>query len=262
MSAPRLRRGPLADGSVFTETMVDLPWPAVERAARERQPVLLPVGIVEAHGPHLDLSPDIYLGYLACRFLRRRLADGGTPTIIGPPLYWGVSEDLKRYPGTFSVRPETLRALLLDVYTSLDSWGFTHAFVVNAHGDPTHREMIRRSRQDAREQLKVRVHDLSELDVPLDDPPALPPPRPGRFEEDYHAGAGETAAMHLYFPDRVDTAAAESLPPQRGFHPLGYYGDPASWALDAKDLVASLEADTETDARKIEAVLRGVTPRT
>jgi creatinine amidohydrolase len=254
-----LTRGPQADRSIFAGTMVDLPWPEVERAAKAGEPVLVPVGIVEAHGPHMDLSPDIYLSVLGCRFLRQRLAAKGVDSIIAPPVYWGISEDVKRYPGTFSVRPETFGALLGDVFASLDSWGFRHAFVFNAHGDPTHRQVIDRSVQDARARLRLRVYELGELELAPADAPELPPPRPGRYEPDYHAGAGETAAMHLYFPERVNAPLARTLAPQPTFHPLAYCGDPASFERE-RDLIAFLEADTEADARKIEAVLRGRLP--
>lgn len=254
-----LLRGPQTDRSIFAGTMVDMTWVEVERAARGGAPVLIPVAIVEAHGPHMDLSPDIYLACLGSRFLRQRLAAKGIAAIIAPPVYWGISEDVKRYPGTFSVRPETFRALLGDVYASLDSWGFTHAFLFNAHGDPTHRAVLAQSVRDSRERLRLEVHDLGALDVEIGEAPAFPPPRPGRYEPDYHAGAGETAAMHLYFPERVDAALARTLAPQPTFHPMAYCGDPASFDLEG-DLVAYLEADTELDARRIEAVLRGVKP--
>lgn len=252
-----LVRGPQGDRSIFAGTMVDMTWVEVERSAQRAEPVLIPVGIVEAHGPHLDLAVDIYMAYLGCRFLRQRLAAKGIPSIIAPPVYWAISEDVKRYPGTFSVRPETFRALLGDVYASLDSWGFKHAFVFNAHGDPTHREIIAQSVREARANLRLQVFELGELEVDGSDSLAFPPPRPGRYEPDYHAGAGETAAMRLYFPDRVNAELARTLSPQPTFHPRAYCGDPASFELE-KDLVPFLEADTELDARRIAAVLRGV----
>lgn len=245
--------GPQADRSIFAGTMVDLTWPEVEESARRGDVVLLPVGIVEAHGPHMDLSPDVYLGYLYSRLLSQRLAAKGIRTVISPPLYWGVSLDIRKYAGTFSVRPETMRALLNDVFASLDSWGFTRTFVINAHGDPTHRATIGQAIRDLGQAPRLRVWDLGELDVRVDGPP-FPSPRPDRFPEDYHAGANETACMHLFFPDRVNGELARTLPPQRGWEPMPYYGDPASFELE-HDVVAHYEADLETDALKIEAVL-------
>lgn len=69
--------------------------------------VLLPVGIIEGHGPHLDLSADFYLCTLNCRFLKQELESKGIDAIIAPPLYWGISKDVAQYAGTFSVSPET-----------------------------------------------------------------------------------------------------------------------------------------------------------
>ncbi len=245
--------GPQTDRSIFAGTMVDMTWPEVDEAARRGDVVLLPIGMIEAHGPHLDLSPDVYLGVLYARLLAQRLTGKGIRAIIAPPMYWGVSLDLRRYAGTFSVRPGTMRALLADLFASLASWGFSRAFVVNAHGDPTHRATIGEAIQDLGPSPRLRVWDLGSLDVQVDGPP-FPPPRPDRFPEDYHAGANETACMHLFFPDRVDTERARTLPPQRAWEPMPYYGDPASYLLE-RDVVAHYEADLETDALKIQAVL-------
>ncbi len=258
MQPARVALGPQADRSIFAGTMVDLTWPEVEDAARRGDVVLLPVGIIEAHGPHLDLAPDVYLGYLYTRLLSQELADRGIRAIIAPPMYWGVSLDVQKYAGTFSVRPGTMRALLADLFASLASWGFTRAFVANAHGDPTHRATITQAIQDLGPSPRLRVWNLDNLDVQVNGPPA-PPPRPGRFAEDYHAGANETACMHLFFPDRVDTELARTLPPQRGWEPMPYYGDPASYHLE-RDVVAQYRADLATDVLKILAVLATPAP--
>ncbi len=255
MPAVPVSLGPQPDRSIFAGTMVEMTWPEVEEAARRRDVVLLPVAIVEAHGPHMDLSPDVHLGYLYSRLLRQRLEAAGIRAVIAPPLYWGVSEDVKRYAGTFSVRPETMRALLADVLASLGSWGFDRTFIVNSHGDRVHRATITQAIRDQGEAPSLRVWDLGNLDVQVTGAPPYPAPRPGRFPEDYHAGANETACMHLFFPDRVDTALARTLPPQRGWEPMPYYGDPASYHLE-RDVVAYYQADLETDVLKIQAVLR------
>ncbi len=245
--------GPQADRSIFAGTMAELTWPEVEEAARRGDAVLIPVGMIEAHGPHLDLSPDVYLGYLYARLLSQRLAARGIRAILAPPMYWGVSLDLQRYAGTFSVRPGTMRALLVDMFACLASWGFTRAFVVNAHGDPTHRATIRQAIEDLGPAPRLRVRDLGTLDVQVDGPP-FPAPRPGKFPEDHHAGANETACMHLFFPDRVNVELARTLPPQRGWDPMPYYGDPANYHLE-RDVIATYEADLETDTLRIQAVL-------
>ena len=46
--------------SLFDETMVDMAWPEIEKAAQEGAIVLLPTGVIEEHGPHMGLAMDIY----------------------------------------------------------------------------------------------------------------------------------------------------------------------------------------------------------
>ena len=45
--------------SIFEHTMVTDNCQQVERAWAEKQPILFPLGVIEAHGPHLPLGVDI-----------------------------------------------------------------------------------------------------------------------------------------------------------------------------------------------------------
>ena len=61
--------------SVFENTMVEMTWQEVQTAADRGAVALLPIGIVEGHGPHLDLSADFYLATLNCRFVQQELRE-------------------------------------------------------------------------------------------------------------------------------------------------------------------------------------------
>jgi creatinine amidohydrolase len=148
-----------------------------------------------------------------------------------------------------------MKSLLIDIYSSLDSWGFKNVFLVNSHGDWTHKKMIEKSIEETKDALSISVYNLETLDAPVENPPVFPTPRENRYQPDYHAGAIETACMHTFYPHKVNVDVAKSLKPQDGFHPLGYCGDPASFDLE-KDIIDFFEADLETDSLKIEAVLR------
>lgn len=248
--------GPQDAPSPFAHTMVDMTWPAVQAAADAGAVVLLPIGIIEAHGPHLDLSADIMLAHLYCRLLRDSLVKRGINALIAPPFYWGHAEDTARYAGTFSVRPETMKGLLADIFTDLDSWGFRKVFPINCHGDHTHVRMYEEASEEANRTLKLQVIDLGKVDIQLTNPPVFPTQRAGRFEPDYHAGAIETAQMQTFFPERVNAELARTLVPHDSFHPMGYCGDPASFPLE-DSLIAFYKADLETDTRKI-GILLGV----
>ena len=53
--------------SVFTGTIADLTWPEVESAGQRHAIMLLPVAVIEQHGPHLPLATDVYGAYLLCQ---------------------------------------------------------------------------------------------------------------------------------------------------------------------------------------------------
>ncbi len=240
--------------SVFEDTMVEMTWQEVQAGADRGAIVFLPVGIVEGHGPHLDLSADFYLSTLGCRFLKQELRERGIEALIAPPFYWGISNDVAPYAGTFSVRPETMKGLLADIFSSLKGWGFRRVFVQNAHGDPLHIEMIKAAIAEAQDAPDFRTYFMWELGIEVEEDIAFPPMRENRYEPDYHAGAIETAQMAAFFPEKVRSEVAKELKPRDSFHPLAYCGDPASYDLEI-NMAEFSRADARLDARKIQAIL-------
>lgn len=255
MPGRKLSYGEQRHFSVFEDTMVEMTWQEVQAGADHGAIVLLPIGIVEGHGPHLDLSADFYLSTLNCRFLKQELEAKGIEALIAPPFYWGISRDVAKYAGTFSVRPETMKGLLADIFSSLKSWGFRRIFVQNAHGDPLHIEIVKSAIADANEAPDFRVYFMWELGIEMENGVEFPPMRENRYEPDYHAGAVETAQMAAFFPEKVRVDVAKALKPQNGFHPLAYCGDPASFGLEF-NMAEFANADAALDALKIAAILK------
>src|SRR5512147_712424 len=72
-AAPTARQG----YSIFRETLVDLPWPEVKKLAEARPVVLVPIGVIEEHGPHLSLGADTYLTYEVSVGIKHRLGERG-----------------------------------------------------------------------------------------------------------------------------------------------------------------------------------------
>lgn len=108
-----------------------LAWPEVEALlAGGARTAVVPLGSTEQHGPHLPYATDTWIAdALAARFCVHVGDAIWCPTI---PL--GCSSEHLAFPGTLDVRPETLRAVLLDVVRSLARHGFSHVFVFSAHG--------------------------------------------------------------------------------------------------------------------------------
>jgi creatinine amidohydrolase len=109
----------------------ELTWPEM-REALDRQPVvLLPVGAVEDHGPHLPLNTDNIIVEAICLEAAWR-APG--ESLMMPTVVYGLDEHHMDFPGTVSIGVETLISYLADAALSAARHGFTHVLIVNGHG--------------------------------------------------------------------------------------------------------------------------------
>ena len=111
---------------------------------RQRTAVILQGGILEEHGPYLPVYSDGWVNeYLTRQLAEALVARPGWKVVIFPviPLGSGGANELglkHSYPGTFAVRPATLRALYLDLADELGQQGFRWVFLVDNHGAPSH----------------------------------------------------------------------------------------------------------------------------
>jgi len=119
---------PAAEGATRWWT---LRWPEFERFDREGSVVLVPFGSIEQHGPHLQLDEDIQN---ALALSERASAASPRPVLIAPPVWWGMAPHHMGFPGTISLRLETVSALVRDICESIASHGFRHILLVNGHG--------------------------------------------------------------------------------------------------------------------------------
>lgn len=104
--------------------------------------ILLPIGAVEAHGPHLGLGTDVIIAEAAARGAADRFAVIGTDAWIAPPIWYGVSFAGGSFAGTTPVAPDAFRSYLEWVLRGLSSIGGSDVIVVNAHLEPAHFDAI------------------------------------------------------------------------------------------------------------------------
>lgn len=235
----------LSDKSIFSETMVELTWQEIKKEAELNSIVLFPISVVEEHGPHMDLSPDIYGVNIICKLIKYKLREKGIDSIIAPPYYWGINKATERFPGSFTVKPETFKALLLDIIECLYRWGFTKIFTHNVHGDSLHCSTLESAIDEIRNNLGIDVYNLFSLSKEvIQNHQPFRANRPGKYSPDYHAGATETAMIYTYHPDKVNVELAKTLKPQSSFdEPLGYVGDPANFELENEKEASNKIAD-------------------
>jgi creatinine amidohydrolase len=110
-----------------------------------RTPVLLlPIGSVEAHGPHLPLATDTLISQGMCE--RLAAAGAGDHAIrILPAIGYAVTRYAGGFPGTIHINEDTFVALLSDVCASLIGQGFDRIVVVNNHFEPEHLQTVHRA---------------------------------------------------------------------------------------------------------------------
>ena len=103
-------------------------WMQVEAYLKRDDRVVLPIASTEQHA-YLSLATDLILA-------ERVSVEAAEPT--GVPVYpampFGVAPGFTTYPGSVSLRIETLAAVLREILDSLYSQGFRRFLVVNAHG--------------------------------------------------------------------------------------------------------------------------------
>ena len=100
--------------------------------------VLVPVGSVEPHGPHLPLATDTLLSDTAAMRACDALAAKGIRAVVAPSIGYGVTDFAEGFAGAVSVPASLLTAMLRSIATSLLYDGWTRVCFVNSHLEPAH----------------------------------------------------------------------------------------------------------------------------
>ena len=114
----------------------DRTWSEIKQKLPEV--VLLPIGSVEAHGPHLPLATDSIISDELARRAAAELENRSVHTLILPLLHYVVTDFSKDFAGTISIRKSTFRSLLQDICDSLACQGIRTLCIVNSHLEPEH----------------------------------------------------------------------------------------------------------------------------
>ena len=199
--------------------LADLTWPEARRCARDRRSVvLLPLGAVEQHGPHLPLAVD----WLGAEELARRVAPhlerSGWRPVLAPSLPYGASTLAASWSGTVSLSVATTTRLIVEVVRGLAAHGFRRFVLTNYQADPDHLRAIAAARRTLTRggRRQVLVAGFAPPDGranPMLDPRVRALMRSPRPEREWHSGEVETAVMLAIAPALVRRAVARRLPP-------------------------------------------------
>lgn len=95
--------------------------------------LIIPVGSIEQHGPHLPLDTDTRIATAVAAAAADRLAGDGPDWMLAPAVAYGASGEHQSFPGTVSIGTSALRGLLVEFGRSATEWTSRLVFV-NGHG--------------------------------------------------------------------------------------------------------------------------------
>jgi creatinine amidohydrolase/Fe(II)-dependent formamide hydrolase-like protein len=182
----------------------EMTWPEAKRRFAETDLVLLPVGAIEQHGPHLPLDIDAWDAAYLCAQVAERCSD--PKPLVLPLVPYGVSYHHDDFPGTLSVGPDTLAQLVYEVGMAVARHGVTKLVVVNGHGGnaPALQLAAQKVNRDARIFTCVESGETSDADVNA----------VAETSNDVHAGEIETSTALATRPGLVDESRLEPSVPE------------------------------------------------
>lgn len=165
--------------------------------------VVLPLGAVEQHGPHLPTGTD----FMLASSLSRRAAEAAArdlprDIVIAPLMAVGASDHHLPFGGTVSFSAATMLAAVTDLLTSIGASGARRIVIINGHGGNSGICRTAAAAVSSHSELTVAHVDYWRT-LPGNDPEV-----PG------HAGRFETSLVLAIRPELVLGRIARNDPPQ------------------------------------------------
>ena len=166
--------------------------------------VMIPVGSVEPHGPHLSLATDMVISHSAAIRAAKILEHEGLIPLIAPSVPYGVTECAKAFKGAISVSSDALTAYLLSAVEGFLANDVEHVCLINNHLEPAHDSAVRAAIADIEPgKASVACPLTKRWARTLSD----------EFKSGAcHAGRYETSIMLAVRPDLVNDDARSQLP--------------------------------------------------
>jgi len=194
------------------------------KRAKKKPLVILPFGSVEEHGSHLPLCTDSF----QAEEIALRIAPMFN-AMVCPAIRYGECRSTRNFPGTLSLRSDTVKGLARDIISELCRNGIDKIMIISGHAGSAHMSALKEAALEAVEdhnELKIMV--LSEYDIAYE-------LRGKEFpEDDGHGGLIETSRILGIRPELVGKSRPRGrerppkfmvLPDPEKYFPAGIVGD-------------------------------------
>lgn len=208
--------------------MEELSWPEIEAGLNDTKTIIMPLGTMEEHGPHLPIFTDAVQAVEVAREVARQ-----TNVFLASPIYYGICRSTRGFPGTITVGFDSLRAYVQDILISFHDSGFRRVLLLTGHAGGQHIAALEQACHRAIEEREIRISLVSLFD--LIDRSAV------ETIKDGHAGEIETSLMMVIRQDLVKGLPECYLPTRPKFLILkdtrylmgnGIMGDPSKASLE------------------------------
>jgi creatinine amidohydrolase/Fe(II)-dependent formamide hydrolase-like protein len=210
-----------ADPPMRVYRLAEMTTDQIRALDRERTVILIPGGIMEEHGPYLPSYSDGYQNERYAADVATAIAGRpGWAAVIFPTIPLGSNGANTiggkfPFPGTYAVRPETLRAIFMDLGAEFGEQGFRWIFLIHMHGAPDHNQALDDAGDYFRDVYGGRMINLGGLDTGAD--PGVEAMKAnaskGAVDEDGvggHAGLLETSRVMAVRPDLVPSTVGSA----------------------------------------------------
>jgi len=113
-------------------------WKEIESAQRKTRTVVIPISMLEEHGPHLPVSTDYLRPYEIAKRVKKNF-------FLLPPIIIGNAGKGAAFPGTVSVSAQTLKRVIAEMCESLHFTGFRKILVFSGHDGKKHSNAVERA---------------------------------------------------------------------------------------------------------------------
>jgi creatinine amidohydrolase len=171
--------------------------------AKSNRTCILPIGILEKHGPHVPIGSDlIRVREYAFRATQKEYA------VVFPEYFYGQINEAKHQPGVFALPERVVWDLLENTCYEIARNGFNKIVIVNGHGGNP--ELIRYF-------IQTRLEKERDYAVYFFEPSAdsaynkqVAAMRKTDAKGDQHAGEKETSEVLYFRPDLVQLDSAKN----------------------------------------------------